>query len=215
MADAPEVDAEMSREEGLLRLARLAERLHISPGAIRVRPCSGAVGMTISLAIAGGTLTKTCTSQHSKDKNFVCLVLWLGDLVRNVERGIETFAEAFYNEGARDLALRSGDYDRLRSNEYLGDATREDSLNMLERALERLGMSRADARLTWDAKSNTAQLRLRLRSGRTVAKASTLQKDVDRNIHALALWLRTKAKNHERGLEADLDELFAANLLPA
>ena len=159
-------------------------------------------------------MIKRCTSQHSKDKNFICLVLWLGDLVRNVERGIETFTEAFYNEGARDIVIRHGMYDNLSTNEYDGDATRSDSLAMLERSLERLGLSRSEAKLDWDASKNTAQLQIRLRSGRTVAKASTSQKDVDKNIHTLALWLRTKAKNYERGLEPDLATLFAANLLP-
>ena len=171
--------------------------------------------MSLSIAVAGGTLTKTCASQSSKGKNFLCLVFWLGDLVRNMERGIETFREAFYNEGARDLAVRDTAYAVLGPNDYEGDASREDALQRLERALERMGLSRSDARLSWDAGRNVAELRIRLRSARVVAKSSSSQRDVDRNIHALALWLQTKAKNYERGLESDMEMLFAANLLPA
>ncbi len=198
------------------RLKSLATRLGIDPSAISVRPVSGSRhGMTLTLRVTGGTVTKSCETQPTKDKNFICLVLWLGDLVRNVERGIETFTEAFYNEGARAMALRDGVYDGLRVNEYDGDATREDSFDRVESALGRLGLVRDDAILTWDERANVAELKLRLQSGRVVAKSSSRQRDVARNIHVLALWLQTKAKNYERGLEPDLQTLFAANLLPA
>jgi hypothetical protein len=178
--------------------------------------CAGVVVRhDLTIQIAGGELSKSCTSQATKDANFICLVLWVQDLVRNIERGIETFTEAFYNEGARALALRSGAYDGLRVNTYDGDATREDSFNRLDGALARLDLTRNDVKLTWDDIANEAHLRLRLRSGRIVAKTSRRQVSVDSNIHVLALWLQTKAKNFERGLEPDLETLFAANLLPA
>jgi hypothetical protein len=169
------------------------------------------------MKIAGGTVAKTCTSQPTEAKNFACLVFWLCDLVRNMERGIETFREAFFNDGAKELALRDDTYDGLQVNLYQGPATRKDSFNDLERALHRLSLGKQDALLTWATApgENWAKLRVRLKSGRLVEKSSTRQRSTDHNIHALALWLRTKAKNYERGLEPDLEALFAANLLPA
>lgn len=216
MSEYVEIETQLTREDALARLGSLAGRLHIDPSAIRVRPVQGSrTAMQIDIRIAGGTLTKRCNSQPTKDKNFVCLVLWLGDLVRNIERGIETFGEAFYNEGSQGLVLRSdGAYEGLRVNEYDGDATRADSFTRFEHALARLGLTSSDIRVTWDEARNVGELRLVLRTGREVAKASSRQRDVDRNIHVLALWLQTKAKNFERGLEPDLETLFAANLLP-
>ena len=213
---APEIETKLSRQDGQERLIALAHRLQLKPGAVVVRPMPGSrAGMSLTLDLVGGRLTKACDSQPTKDKNFICLVLWLGDLVRNIERGIETFEEAFYNEGARGLSLRNGQYDGLRLNEYQGEATREDSYIRIERSLERLGLVREDSKVMCDAKANFAELKLRLASGRVVAKSSQRQRDVDRNLHVLALWLQTKAKNFERGLEPDLNTLFAANLLPA
>lgn len=214
--EGQDIDAKMSQKEGLERLKALAERLHIDPSAIKVRPAPGTrTGISLVVAIAGGSIAKVCDSQTTKTKNFVCLVLWLGDLVRNIERGIETFREAFYNEGGRELALRDGVYDGLRVNEYDGEATHDDSIQRLERSLRRLGLTEDDAKLEWDPNTNVAKLRLRLRSGRLVEKASSRQRDISKNVHVLALWLQTKAKNKERKLEPDLETLFAANLLPA
>jgi hypothetical protein len=171
--------------------------------------------MNLTIEIADGILYKSCDSQKSRDKNLACLVLWLGDLVRNLERGIETFTEAFFNEGAQSLALPHGKLEGFQSNLYRGQATQEESFEKIERALSRLDLTSKDIHVVWDGPQNYARMTLTLKSGRTVVKTSSAQTDVNKNIHVLALWLQTKAKNYERGLEPNLETLFAANLLPA
>ena len=90
----------MSREEGLARVAALAGRMGISPGAIRIRPThDGRHGVRLEFEHHGIALARCCSSQGSEHRNFMCLVLWLADLVRNVERRIETFEEAFHSAG--------------------------------------------------------------------------------------------------------------------
>ncbi len=209
-------DTHRLRADGVARLGRLADRMVVPRNAIHVRPIGGgSPGMSIEIDVAGGTLRKTCSSQAIPEENFMFLVLWLNDLVRNVERGIETFLEAFYNEGARELVLRDGMYDGLRANEYQGEVTREGSFKKIDRVLGRLGLTRDQVHLSWDGERNFAQLTLHLNSGRVVVKSSSRQRSLDHNIHVLALWLQAKAKNYERGLESDVETLFAANLLPA
>lgn len=205
---------EMSREEGMERLKSLAGRLNIPPGDLRVRPVKGTEGgMALSFTFQGVEIRRECTSQGDRDRNFVCLVLWLGDLVRNVERRIETLHEAFYSEGARLLPADTSTYGETAENLYEGAKTIEESLDLVRRSLARLGLSVDDVKVTWDEERNQARLRLRLRSGAIVDKISVGQKDVRKNLAALALWLQARAKNFERGIERDLDRLFASNLL--
>jgi hypothetical protein len=208
---------EMTRQEGLEQLMRLAERLGIAAGDIKIRPLDGSrAGMTLSFLYRGVTIVRSCSSQENKEKNFVCLVLWLGDLVRNIERRIETIEEAFYAEGGHQLALAETNtpFGDTRTNLYNGEKTQDESRELILRSLERLGLTENDVKVSWDADRNEVRLRLRLRSGTVVEKVSQRQPDVRRNLAVLALWLQTRAKNWERGIERDMDQLFAANLLP-
>lgn len=205
---------DMSREQGLGRLANLAARLGIPAAALRVRPQPHSRhGMTLSFAYDGAVISRSCNSQLSRDRNFVCLVLWLADLVRNIERGIESPAEAFYAEGGHRL-LGAGPGTARRANLYSGKKTIDDALALIERSLVRLECSDDDIRVAWDGDSGHATLRLRLPSGRLMEKRSTQQLDARCNLAALALWFQSRAKNFERGIERDMDRLFAANLLP-
>ncbi|RYE90013.1 MAG: hypothetical protein EOO75_10835 [Myxococcales bacterium] len=207
---------DMSRADALEKLKGLAGRLGVEPGAVRVRPVAGSDhGMSLQFVYRDVTITRESVGQASRDKNFACLVLWLGDLVRNIERRIETLEEAFYTDGARLLPSGTSAYGETAENLYTGGKTIEESLDLVRRSLERLGLSERDVKLTWDAERNEARLRLRLRSGAVVDKVSQGQRTVDHNLAALALWLQARAKNVERGIERDLDRLFAANLLPA
>lgn len=206
----------MDRDEALDRLKGLAQRLHIAPGDIKVRPVAGSqVAMRLAFRYQGVEIARECSSQPDKEKNFICLVLWLGDLVRNLERRLETLEEAFYSEGARLLPADTAAYGDTAKNLYEGSKSIDESLQLIGRSVERLGLTHDDIRVTWDAARNEARLRLRLRSGAIVDKISTQQQSAQHNLAALALWLQTRAKNVERGIEQDLDRLFAANLLPA
>lgn len=205
---------EMSREEGLERLKSLAGRMGIAPGDIKVRPTGGS-GMKLGFTYKGVEIARECDSQGDKAKNFICLVLWLGDLVRNLERRIETLEEAFYSDGARLLPADTAAYGETAENLYEGEKSIDESLDLIRRSLERLGLSVGDVKVTWDKDRNEARLRLRLRSGAVVDKVSQGQLDAQKNLAALSLWLQARAKNVERGIEQDLDRLFAANLLPA
>lgn len=111
---------DMSREQGLGRLANLARRLGIPAAVLEVRPQPHSRhGMTLSFAYYGAAISRSCDSQTSRDRNFVCLVLWLADLVRNIERGIESPAEAFYAEGGHRLLAAALGTTR-RANLYCG-----------------------------------------------------------------------------------------------
>ncbi len=216
MATTGTYRGEMSRTDGLDRLKALAERLGIEPGDVRVRPVPGVPhAMSLHFVYEGVTFTRESRAQGSRDKNFACLVLWLGDLVRNLERRIETIHEAFFTEGAKLLPADTSAYGETAENLYTGHKSIDESLDIVRRSLERLGLSERDVKLTWDADRNEARLRLRLGSGAVVDKVSNGQRTVEQNLAALALWLQARAKNVERGIERDLDRLFAANLLPA
>ena len=204
---------DMSREEALEKLAGLARRSGIKPSDIKLRRGTGNE-MRLAFGFATASIDRTCDSQESLEGNLACLVLWLNDLVIQVERGIETFNEAFYNEGAK--LLPAGATRHFKTTPYNGTKTIEDSLVVVERSLHRLGLSREDAKVRWaDDGGESAVIRIRLASGRLVEKVSTRQDDARRNVAALALWLQVRAKNYERGIEREMERLFAANLLPA
>jgi len=206
----------MDRTEGINRLTRLAERLGVKPNAVKVRPLAGSKGgMTLSLVFHGHTITRSCDSQDSAEENYGFLVLWLGDLVKNIERRIETVEEAFYNEGVRQLPDGLDPYGNVARNLYDGATTIEGARDILERSLGRLGIAMTDVSVKWQDDPNQASLVIRLPSGRLVKKVSTLQETPRQNLVALALWLQNRAKNWERGIERDLDVVFASNLLPA
>lgn len=202
---------QMTREDAEERLAGLAGRMGIKPTAIKVRRAKGQ-GMRLGFVVQGVVVERSCTSQPTIDGNLACLVLWLNDLVINVERGIETFSEAFYNEGARLITATDV---KIKVKPYSGTKTVQESLATIQKSLLRLGLSRDQVKVKWADAGREAQIRIKLPSGRVVQKVSVQQVDARRNIAALALWLQVRAKNFERGIEIDMDRLFAANLLPA
>ena len=206
----------MDRAEGIKKLTRLAERLGVKPGALKVRPMVGSkAGMTLTLEFHGHTITRSCDSQGAAEENFGYLVLWLGDLVKNIERRIETVEEAFYNDGLRQLPDGMDPYGDVARNLYDGATTLAGAREILERSLGRLGIEMSNVSAKWQDDPNQASLVIRLPSGRLVKKVSTLQETPRQNLVALALWLQNRAKNWERGIEKDLDVVFASNLLPA
>ncbi|TNE52329.1 MAG: hypothetical protein EP343_00780 [Deltaproteobacteria bacterium] len=206
---------QMSKEEGKQKLQHLAARLGLSQNAIRIRRMPGSrLGKMLSFTFQDIPISRGCDSQPTAEGNEACLIIWLGDLVRNIERRIETFEEAFYAEGGHLLPAQADPYAETRSNAYRGNMTEEEALQRLERALQRLGISKDDVNVKWNPDTGVARLRMRLQSGRVVEKFSSQQKDSRTNLCALTMWLQTRAKNWERGIERDMDRLFAANLLP-
>lgn len=206
----------MDRAEGIKKLSRLAERLRVKPGAIKVRPMTGSKGgMTLTLEFHGNTITRSCNIEDSAEDNFGYLVLWLGDLVKNIERRIETVEEAFFNDGLRQLPDGMDPYGDVARNLYAGATTIDGARDMIESSLARLGIEMSNVSVKWQDDPNQASLVIRLPSGRLVKKVSSLQATPRQNLVALSLWLQNRAKNWERGIEKDLDVVFASNLLPA
>lgn len=53
----------MDRAEGIKKLTRLAERLGVKAGAVKVRPMAGSKGgMTLTLEFHGNTISRSCDS---------------------------------------------------------------------------------------------------------------------------------------------------------
>ncbi len=206
----------MDRAEGIKKLSRLAERLGVKPGAIKVRPMTGSKGgMTLTLEFHGNTISRSCDIEGSAEENFGYLVLWLGDLVKNIERRIETVEEAFFNDGLRQLPDGMDPYGDVARNLYAGATTIAGARDVLERSLARLGIEMSNVSVKWQDDPTQASLVIKLPSGRLVRKVSSLQETPRQNLVALSLWLQNRAKNWERGIEKDLDVVFASNLLPA
>lgn len=208
-----------SRDEFVTKLGNVAERLGIAPNAVKVRPLEGSkVGLTLTFSIQEQTITRSCSSQPTKDGNFACLVLWFEVLVRNVERRIERLDEAFRAEGMKALPETAGDgegYGETRASYYRGAMTPKEAATSIERSLERLGLTMNDCKVEWSDDPCRARMLLRLASGRVVEKISERQDTAARNLAALTLWLEARALNFEREIETDFERLFAANLLPA
>jgi hypothetical protein len=204
----------MTREDGLKKLQRLAERLGIPARDIKVRPAERG-GMSLAFRYRGVEVSRECASQEGRDRNFACLVLWMEDLVRNVERRIETVAEAFHAEGGHLLVGDGKPFAATQANLYQGAMKEAEAQERIARALERLDLTLDDVNVTWDYTQGSARIRMRLPSGGLVEKTSTSQPDARRNLAALALWLQSRAKNKERGLDLSLEDMFRANLLPA
>lgn len=208
---------EMSALEAREKLTRLEKRLGL--GELRVEPVKGAEtgAMAVSFRYGEARVSRTCGTQPTSDANLACLALWLEDRARNLERGIETFAEAF----ADSMALTRNDnatpkFSVARVSSYDGAKTVAESIEVFRSAFARLGVSERDVKVTWDSEANWARLRMRLPSGAIVEKVSRGQKTSEANLAALGLWLQSRARNWERGIESlDLDRVFAGNLLPA
>ena len=199
---------EMTREAAEERLTRLAGRIGIKPSAIKVRRAPGQ-GMRLTFDVKGNPVHRQCTSQGTIEGNLACLVLWLNDLVVNVERSIDTFSDAFYSDGLKMIS--SADMG-IKVKLYKGNKAIEDSLVTIERSLKRLGISRDQAKVKWGDEGKEASIQFRLPMGQIVRKVSVVQVDTRCNMAALALWLQARAKNVERGIETDLKIVFAAQL---
>ncbi|MBL8600833.1 MAG: hypothetical protein JNK72_02820 [Myxococcales bacterium] len=207
----------MSANEAHEKLTRLEKRLGLRE--LQVAPGAGAEtgGYTVSFRYGDATVRRTCSTQPTPSGNLACLALWLEDRARNLERGIETFAEAF----ADSMALARNDnaavrFTLARTASYEGTKGVAESIEVFRSAFARLGIAERDVKVTWDSDANWARLRMRLPSGAIVEKISRAQKSSESNLAALALWLQSRARNWERGIESlDLDRVFAGNLLPA
>jgi hypothetical protein len=205
----------MTGDEAREKLSRTAKRIGL--GKLEVTR-SDSEGAKVAFTFKGARVERACATQPSFDANIACLALWLEDRARNIERAIETFAEAFADSmalavvgaGASDV---EGD---PKKGLYTGTRTIAQSIELFRSSLERLGIPEGDVKLTWDGAENYARLRMRLPSGAIVEKVSRRQATHEANVAALALWLQSRTKNWERGIESmDLDRVFAGNLLPA
>jgi hypothetical protein len=205
----------MTREQAEQKLTRIAERLGLSG----VKVTHGDAKGSARVAFGAGSvhIQRTCATQPTFEANVVCLALWLEDRARNMERGIETFTEAFADSMALSVVgAGEREYRGKRVNVYTGRRSLEQCIVLFRSALARLGIPEADIKLTWNADENWGRLRMRLPSGNIVEKVSRAQPTHVANVAALALWLQSRTKNWERGIESvDLDRVFAGNLLPA
>lgn len=207
----------MTGEEAREKILRTAERLGLTE--VHFIPGQGldAGAMSVTFQCGGARVERTCATQPTCDANLACLALWLDDRARNLERGIETFAEAF----ADSLVLATNDnavpvWALTRVNYYEGSKSVEECIEVFRSAFKRLCIPETDVKVTWDTEANWARLRMRLPSGAIVEKVSRAQRSCVANLACLALWLQSRARNWERGIESlDLDRVFAGNLLPA
>jgi len=196
------------------KLTRIEKRLGLSDLQIEDGRGLDAGAVTVRFAFGAARVSRTCATQPTREANLACLALWLEDRARNMERGIESFAEAFADSLA--LAVARNDNAGPRVSLYVGAKSVGDSIEVFRSAFRRLGVAERDVKVTWDVEANWARLRMRLPSGALVEKISRTQKTCDANLAALALWLQSRARNWERGIESlDLDRVFAGNLLPA
>lgn len=207
----------MTATETLEKLQRLQERLGLTDLAIEPGKGLDAGSVTLSFRYHGTRLTRTCATQPTEESNTACLALWLEDRARNLERGIETFAEAFAD--SMELALNDNAapaYAGARSSAYTGARSVEACIDVFRSSFERLEIAETDVKVTWDTEANWARMRMRLPSGAIVEKVSRAQSTYAANLAVLALWIQSRARNWERGIESmDLDRVFAGNLLPA
>jgi hypothetical protein len=206
----------MNRDDAKQKLARTAKRIGLSKlEVVRVDDHSAKVVFSFK----GARVERVCATQMTFDANVACLAIWLEDRARNIERAIETFAEAFADSMALAVVGAGAD-DKLLTDttrgKYTGKKTTAESIVIFRSSLARLGVAEKDVNLSWSSETTHARLRMRLPSGAIVEKLSTKQTDCDANVAALALWLQSRTKNWERGIESmDLDRVFAGNLLPA
>lgn len=213
-----EVNGEMrDREDYVEALKRLANRLGIPPSTVKVRPLEGSpTGMTLSFIYQDVRVSRSCDCGASRDENFGHLVNWMADLVKNIERRIETLEEALHADGVGRLPAKAGVLPEIRENRYRGTKDLKTSVDLVRRTLGRLGMSENDLKLSWSSEKNEARLRLRVRcadgSERVMEKVSERQDDAAKNVASLALWLQERALHVERGIET-MERVASAYLL--
>ncbi len=195
-------------------LGRAAERVGIRKRDVRVRGLEGSeVGVHLTLAIGDREVVRTCESQPSRLANLGALVGWATDLARSSERGIETLGEALHGDGvALALAGVAASSPVVAHNAYDGDMAAAEAWALVRRSLTRLGLDDRQAWLGPEGRRG-ATLRFALGDGQIVEKRSAQQRCGRRNAAVLALWLRTKALHHERGIERDLARTLSAYLL--
>ena len=199
------------------KLARLQTRLALTELVMERGRGLDTGSVTLSFGYHGARVLRTCGTQPTSAANAACLALWLEDRARNLERGIETFSEAFADslEGVKN----DNGAEEVRSKRkaaYEGTRSVEDSIEVFRSSFERLGIAERDVKVTWDTEVAWARVRMRLPSGAIVEKVSRGQKNSEANLAVLALWIQSRARNWERGIESlDLDLVFAGNLLPA
>ncbi len=204
-------------DEAREKLTRTAERLGLTDLTYTTGKGLDAGSMSVTFRYGATRVERTCATQPTLDANTACLALWLEDRARNLERGIETFAEAFADsvvQATNDNAAPVNVITRV--NYYEGSKSVEECIDVFRSSFSRLKIPETDVKVTWDTEGNWARLRMRLPSGAIVEKVSRAQKTCMANLAALALWLQSRARNWERGIESlDLDRVFAGNLLPA
>jgi hypothetical protein len=204
------------REAVLDKLGRVAGRLGVPLGKVRVRPLAGsAVGMELALGLGGTVVRRTCDSQVSREANLGALVQWAEDLARNAERGIERLEDALHGDGA-SLAVREPEVEGRRHGRrlhlYHGGMTGAEAWHLVRRSATRLGLD--PDRAVWLGPTGRGMtLRLDLGGGRMVEKSSYDQPQLVGNAAALALWLQCRARHHERGIDRDLAKVMSAYLL--
>jgi hypothetical protein len=114
----------------------------------------------------------------------------------------ETLEEAFHADGVKRLPKKADVWEgTMQENNYHGEKTIKQALELVLHSTERLGLTANDVKVTWSEEPNEAVLRLRIGPGRIMEKRSQLQADPRRNVAALALWLRARALHVERGIE--------------
>lgn len=204
-----------TESEARKKLERLCKRLSLTKMELDEGKGLDAGTVTLRFEYSDHLVFRTCSTQPTVEGNTVCLALWLEDRARNIERGLETLTEAFADSLT---APQHKVVDPLvpRVNFYTGAKSVSESIAVFRSAFARLNIAERDVKVTWDAEANLARLRMRLPSGAIVEKISRAQRSSEANLTALALWLQSRAKNWERGIEnLDLDRVFAGNLLPA
>lgn len=206
----------MTIDEAREKLNRLASRLDLAELTLESGRGLDAGSVTVSFSYRGARVSRVCATQANEATNTACLALWLEDRARNLERGIETFSEAFADSMTLARADDAGPWPKTQNNLYEGSKGVPESIEVFRSAFARMGIAERDVKVTWDVAANWARLRMRLPSGAIVEKISRAQRSGEANLAALALWLQSRARNWERGIESlDLDRVFAGNLLPA
>lgn len=208
------------REELLGKLERVADRVGVRRGRIRVRPLKNSpTGMELAIDFGGATVRRTCASQGSPEANVGALVQWAEDLARNAERGIERLSDALHGDGVGMVVRGRGDDVAARPSRtprgvhrYQGKMTGQDAWELVRRSSARLGLD-ADRSVWLGPSGRGMALRLDLGGGRVVEKTSIAQLDRVGNAAALALWLQCRARHHERGIDRDLVKVMSAYLL--
>lgn len=204
------------REELLEKLGRVAGRVGVRRGQVRVRPLEGSpTGMELVIDFGGAPVRRTCASQGSRGANLGALVQWAEDLARNAERGIERLSDALHGDGVGIVLRGRGDdgpRQRTRVHLYQGSMTGQGAWELVRRSATRLGLD-ADRSVWLGPSGRGMALRLDLGGGRVVEKTSVAQPERVGNAAALALWLQCRARHHERAIDRDLVKVMSAYLL--